>query len=61
MPIFPADSCFVYPENSQVPDARFQAAAAIRDAAIREWGFLTADDRRSLLRLTYMLLFLLTL
>lgn len=61
MPIFPADSCFVYPENSQVPDARFQAAAAIRDAAIREWGFLTADDRRSLLRSTYMLLFLLTL
>ncbi len=58
MPIFPADSGFICPENSQVPNARFQAAAAIRDAAIREWGFLTADDRRSLIRLFYMLLFL---
>lgn len=29
-------------------NARFQAAGAIRDAAIREWAFLTAEDRRSL-------------
>ncbi|KAL4637696.1 hypothetical protein ACB092_03G094700 [Castanea dentata] len=45
----PYQACQFILENSQVPDARFQAAAAIRDAAIREWGFLTADDRRSLL------------
>ncbi|XP_075658119.1 uncharacterized protein LOC142628052 isoform X6 [Castanea sativa] len=45
----PYKACQFILENSQVPDARFQAAAAIRDAAIREWGFLTADDRRSLL------------
>lgn len=37
-------------ENSQVANARFQAAAAIRDAAIREWGLLTSDDKRSLIR-----------
>lgn len=37
-------------ENSQVANARFQAAAAIRDAAMREWPFLTADDRRGLIR-----------
>lgn len=39
-----------YPENSQVANARFQAAAAIRDAAIREWSFLTADVKRTLIR-----------
>lgn len=39
-----------YSENSQVANARFQAAAAIRDAAIREWSFLTADVKRSLIR-----------
>jgi len=33
-----------------VATARFQAAAAIREAAIREWGFLNADDKRSLIR-----------
>ncbi|XWS57761.1 hypothetical protein CRYUN_Cryun09bG0200900 [Craigia yunnanensis] len=36
-------------DNSQVTNARFQAAAAIRDAAIREWGFLSTEDRRSLI------------
>ncbi|CAL5368110.1 unnamed protein product [Camellia sinensis] len=35
--------------NSQVANARFQAAAAIRDAAIREWVFLTADEKTSLI------------
>lgn len=44
-------------------NARFQAAAAIRDAAIREWGFLSTDEKRSMIRLsqtpeTYRLLFL---
>lgn len=33
-----------------MPNARFQAAGAIRDAAIREWGFLTADDKKGLIR-----------
>lgn len=39
-----------FSENSNVANARFQAAGAIRDAAIREWGFLSADDRRNLIR-----------
>ncbi|MED6141683.1 hypothetical protein PIB30_105901, partial [Stylosanthes scabra] len=37
-------------ENSQVATARFQVAAAIREAAIREWGFLSVDDKKSLIR-----------
>jgi hypothetical protein len=62
MRVFFADGGFIYPENSQVPNARFQAAAAIRYAAIREWGFLAADDKRSLIRLSYVLfLFLIIL
>jgi multidrug resistance efflux pump len=32
-----------------VPTARFQAAAAIREAAIREWAFLNADHKRTLI------------
>jgi len=43
-------TAFVYAENSLVAPARFQAASAIREAAIREWGFLNADDKRSLIR-----------
>ncbi|CAK9166349.1 unnamed protein product, partial [Ilex paraguariensis] len=35
--------------NSQVANARFQAAAAIRNAALREWGFLTIDEKRGLI------------
>ncbi|KAL3655859.1 hypothetical protein CASFOL_000255 [Castilleja foliolosa] len=36
-------------ENSQLANARFQAAAAIRAAAIREWAFLEAADRIGLI------------
>ncbi|RWW04825.1 hypothetical protein GW17_00031927 [Ensete ventricosum] len=36
-------------ENSQVPNARFQAAGAVGDAAIREWGMLTNENRKSLI------------
>ncbi|CAH9110170.1 unnamed protein product [Cuscuta epithymum] len=36
-------------EHSQVPIARFQAAGALRDAAIREWVFLDNDDKRHLI------------
>lgn len=36
-------------------NARFQAAAAIRDAAIREWGFLSSDEKRSMIRLSHTL------
>ncbi|OVA13652.1 Importin-beta [Macleaya cordata] len=42
-------TCQFILENSQVAIARFQAAAAIRDVAIREWGFLSHDDKRSLI------------
>ncbi|XP_020259813.1 exportin-4 isoform X1 [Asparagus officinalis] len=45
----PYKSCRFILENSQVPTARFQAASAIRDAAIREWGVLTEENRRSLI------------
>ncbi|XVF57114.1 hypothetical protein PTKIN_Ptkin06aG0177700 [Pterospermum kingtungense] len=45
----PYKACQFILENSQVANARFQAAAAIRDAAIREWGFLSSEDRRSLI------------
>lgn len=44
----PYQACRFILERSQVANARFQAAAAIRDAAIREWAFLTGHDRRSL-------------
>jgi len=33
-----------------VATARFQAAAAIREAAIREWVVLSADVKRNLIR-----------
>ncbi|XP_048236240.1 exportin-4 isoform X1 [Ricinus communis] len=45
----PYKACQFILENSQVANARFQAAAAIRDAAIREWSFLTGDDKKSLI------------
>ncbi|KAI3470688.1 hypothetical protein Pfo_027351 [Paulownia fortunei] len=45
----PYKACQFILENSQLANARFQAAGAIRDAAIREWGFLEADDRRGLI------------
>ncbi|WCJ43784.1 Exportin-4 [Euphorbia peplus] len=45
----PYNACKFILENSQVANARFQAAAAIRDAAMREWGFLTNDDKISLI------------
>ncbi|KAL6501830.1 hypothetical protein OROGR_026963 [Orobanche gracilis] len=45
----PYRTCQFILENSQLPNARFQAAGAIRDAGIREWAFLEADDRRGLI------------
>ncbi|KAF3452354.1 hypothetical protein FNV43_RR02787 [Rhamnella rubrinervis] len=45
----PYQACKFILENSQMANARFQAAAAIRNAAIREWGFLTSDDKRNLI------------
>ncbi|XP_054800852.1 uncharacterized protein LOC129304991 isoform X8 [Prosopis cineraria] len=45
----PYKTCQFILENSLVANARFQAAAAIREAAIREWGFLTSDDKRGLI------------
>jgi hypothetical protein len=32
-----------------MPNARFQAAGAIGDAAIREWGILSDDNKKSLI------------
>ncbi|KAF7805232.1 exportin-4 isoform X1 [Senna tora] len=45
----PYKTCQFILENSRVANARFQAAAAIREAAIREWAFLTVDDKRGLI------------
>ncbi|CAI9091488.1 OLC1v1026537C1 [Oldenlandia corymbosa var. corymbosa] len=45
----PYQACQYILENSQLANARFQAAGAIRDAAIREWAFLTIDDKRGLI------------
>ncbi|XP_026401021.1 exportin-4-like [Papaver somniferum] len=45
----PYQTCQYILENSQVANARFQAAGAIRDVGIREWGFLPDDDKRSLI------------
>lgn len=44
------DFNFYVSGNSQMGMAKFQAAAAIRDAAIREWSLLTSDDKISLIR-----------
>nr|XP_010934314.3 LOW QUALITY PROTEIN: exportin-4-like [Elaeis guineensis] len=45
----PYQSCRFILETSQMPNARFQAAGAIGDAAIREWGVLTDENKRSLI------------
>ncbi|EOA32553.1 hypothetical protein CARUB_v10015843mg [Capsella rubella] len=45
----PYKACRYILEHSQVPNARFQAAAAIREAAIREWSFLATDDKGGLI------------
>ncbi|XP_061366360.1 uncharacterized protein LOC133309585 isoform X2 [Gastrolobium bilobum] len=45
----PYKTCQFILENSLVAAARFQAAAAIQEAAIREWGFLNADVKRGLI------------
>lgn len=45
----PYKACQFILGNSQMGMAKFQAAAAIRDAAIREWSLLTSDDKISLI------------
>ncbi|KAK4726924.1 hypothetical protein R3W88_031841 [Solanum pinnatisectum] len=45
----PYHVCKYILENSQLANARFQAAGAIRDAALREWVFLEIDDKRGLI------------
>ncbi|GLJ30839.1 hypothetical protein SUGI_0612650 [Cryptomeria japonica] len=44
----PYQACQYILEHSQMADARFQAAATIQDAALREWGFLSMDEKSSL-------------
>ncbi|XP_024988804.1 exportin-4-like isoform X2 [Cynara cardunculus var. scolymus] len=53
----PYQACQFIIENSQLANARFQAAGAIRDAAIREWSFLSPDEKKSLISfcLTYVM------
>ncbi|GAB4836093.1 hypothetical protein Ancab_001010 [Ancistrocladus abbreviatus] len=45
----PYQACKFILEHSQVANARFQAAAAVRDAALREWTILTSVEKRSLI------------
>ncbi|XP_028556414.1 exportin-4 [Dendrobium catenatum] len=45
----PYQSCRFILENSQMPNARFQAASAIGDASMREWGVLTDENKRNLI------------
>lgn len=47
--LMPYQACRFILETSLMPNARFQAAGAIGDAAIREWGILTEDNKRSLI------------
>ncbi|XP_025794031.1 exportin-4 isoform X8 [Panicum hallii] len=47
--LMPYQACRFILETSQMPNARFQAAGAIGDAAIREWGILTDDNKRCLI------------
>lgn len=47
--LMPYQVCRFILETSQKPNARFQAAGAIGDAAVREWGILTDDNKRSLI------------
>ncbi|XP_066370487.1 uncharacterized protein [Miscanthus floridulus] len=47
--LMPYQACRFILETSQMPNARFQAAGAIGDAAVREWGILTDDNKRSLI------------
>lgn len=44
----PIQACQYILENSQMPMARFQAAATMQEAAIREWALLSAEQRNSL-------------
>ncbi|KAF3796350.1 Exportin-4 [Nymphaea thermarum] len=53
----PYQTCRFILENSHLANAKFQAASAIRDAAIREWGFLSLEEKQSLI--TYCLCFIL--
>ncbi|KAL2549191.1 hypothetical protein Fot_10721 [Forsythia ovata] len=50
----PYQACQFILENSQLANARFLAAGAIRDAAIREWAFLEADYKKSLIRFCWL-------
>ncbi|KAK9140443.1 hypothetical protein Scep_010124 [Stephania cephalantha] len=43
-------ACLFILENSQVTNAKFHAASAIQEVAVREWTFLTDDEKRSLIR-----------
>uniref|UniRef100_J3N3E7 Exportin-4 n=1 Tax=Oryza brachyantha TaxID=4533 RepID=J3N3E7_ORYBR len=45
----PYQACRFILETSVMPNARFQAAGAIGDAAIREWGILSDDNKKSLI------------
>eukprot|EP00250_Pteridium_aquilinum_P028115 c36611_g1_i1 orf=157-3681(+) len=44
----PFQACQFIMEHSQMANARFQAAAALQESAIREWGLFTADEKSNM-------------
>ncbi|KAL2619846.1 hypothetical protein R1flu_000051 [Riccia fluitans] len=44
----PVQACQYILEHSQMATARFQAAATMQEAAVREWAFLSAEDKNNL-------------
>lgn len=44
----PYQACQFILEQSHMANARFQAAAAIQEAALREWGFLSVNEKNGL-------------
>jgi len=44
----PIQACQYILEHSQMATARFQAAATMQEAAIREWALLTSEERSGL-------------
>lgn len=44
----PFQACQFIMEHSQMASARFQAAAALQESAIREWGLFTAEEKSNM-------------
>eukprot|EP00249_Psilotum_nudum_P010588 c22631_g1_i2 orf=152-3370(+) len=45
---YPIQACQYILEHSHMANARFQAAAALQEAALREWGFFRVEEKNNL-------------